>query len=436
MRKTLTLAAIVALAGCGGSGGGGTAPQQPTPTTAPIQQGSFVTPQFTIRIPARTSSGKDRKPQFVSSHTASVKITLTADSAGIATGSIPPVTTDISPTCGAAGCTATVNGPPSPPGTDSYLVVTYDGAGATGNALNAAQLNGVTVTAGTANSQSITLGAIPAGGTLSVAALPTTWHAGTAGQNANLSISAVDAHGDTIPAGQTPNVLFVDAAGNAVSVTVTDPDTSLHGTCVATSTSSCTSGASTSVTFSGPDVTQKFNYDGLAENPVTLTAAITGATSGTAAFQPILNAPVFNSSKATPAGVALSSSPEIDLFATTLVGSTGTESFTESGWTNAPYNNALTFANTGACTSGAGISATSMSDIAVISVGSNSTTDGTPITATTKTTGGAPKAGSCPSTISDGLGTTTGGSNTTGSSITLTVTYTTLSVTGQSKRRQ
>jgi hypothetical protein len=433
MRKTLTLAAIVALAGCGG-GGGGTAPQQPTPTSAPIQQGSFVTPQFTIRIPARTTSGKDRKPQFVSSHTASVKITLTANSAGV-TG-IQPATTDISPTCGAGGCTATVNGPPSPPGTDSFLVDTYDGTAATGNALNAAQLNGVVITAGTANSQSITLGAIPAGGTLSIAALPTTWHAGTTGQNATLSISAVDAHGDTIPAAQTPNVFFVDAAGNAVSVTVTDPDTSLHGTCVAASTSSCTSGASTSVTFSGPDATQKFNYDGLGENPVTLTAAITGATSGTAAFQPILNAPVFNSSKATPTGVALSASPEIDLFATSLVGSTGTESFTESGWTNAPYNRALTFANTGTCTSGAGISATAMTDIADISVGSNSTIDGTPITATTRTTGGAPKTGSCPSTISDGLGTTTGGSNTTGSSITLTVTYTTLSVTGQSKRRQ
>ena len=94
------------------------------------------------------------------------------------------------------------------------------------------------------------------------------------------------------------------------------------------------------------------------------------------------------------------------------------------------YNHALTFANTGACTTGTGITAASMADIATISVGTNSTTNGTPITATTNTTGGAPKPGSCPSTISDGLS-----SNTTDGSATLTVTYTTSSITGSSKHR-
>jgi hypothetical protein len=430
MRKILSLAGVLALAACGGGGGSSTPTSPPPPvqqTTAPTS--GYVTPQFTIRIPASTTSARGRKPQYVSAATKSVKITLTSNSVGV-TG-IQPATTDISPTCGAGGCTATVNGPPSPPGTDSFLVQTYSATGAGGSVLNAGQLNNVTITAGHDNPETITLGAVPSG-TLSVAALPTTWHAGTTGQNATLTISATDGHGDTIPSGQSPNVLFVDANGNAVSVTVTDPDTSQHGTCVGTSTSSCTTGALTTVTFTGPDASAKFNYDGLAENPVTLTASLTGATSGTASFQPILNAPVFNGTPATPTGVALTGSPEIDLFATSGTGSTGTEYFTESGWTNDPYLHALTFTNTGACTSGAHITATSMADIATIVAGTNDATKGTPFAATTNTTGGAPKPGSCPSVINDGLS-----SNTTEVTTTiLTVTYTTSSFTGSSKKRQ
>ncbi len=67
MRKILTLIAMMALAGCGGGGGSSTAPNpnpQPVPTTAP--QGNLVTPTFTIIIPPTSTSGKVRKPNFVS----------------------------------------------------------------------------------------------------------------------------------------------------------------------------------------------------------------------------------------------------------------------------------------------------------------------------------------------------------------------------------
>jgi len=272
--------------------------------------------------------------------------------------------------------------------------------------------------------QVVTLGAIPA--TFAINLIPTTWSAGTPSQSQIVSAKGVDGHGDLIPAGQTPPVKYVDSSGNPIAITLSDPDTTLHGTCLGTSgPSSCTTGAATSGSFTGPDDPVSFNYDGLAENPVTLTASAPGATSNTASFQPILSAPVFNSSQATPAGVALTSSSEIDLFAPSGIGSTGSESFTELGWTGTPYNHALTFANTGACTSAAGL-ATAMSQIASISVGANSTTNGTPFTATVA---GSPTAGSCPSTISDGLASNTG-------SATLTVTYTTSSVNTNSKRRR
>jgi hypothetical protein len=426
MRKILSLFAVLALAACGG--GGGTTPSAPSqpvapPTSAP--QNGYVTPQFTLRIPARTGSAKGRTPQYVSSATLSVVITLTADSVGIAPTSIAgnPATTTIAAGSCTTGCT--VNGPPTPPGTDSFLVVTYDNAvPASGHAINAAQLNNVTVTAGASNVQSITLGAIPA--TLTIATLPT-WNAGTQSQTQAVTVTAKDGHGDTIPTGQTTPVKYADASGNPITISISDPDTTQHGTCVtAAGPSACVTGAATSVSYTGPDDSKAFNYDGLAENPVTLTASATGATNGTAPFQPNLNAPAFNSSQATPAGVALTGSPEIDMFAPTGIGSTGSESFTESGWTGTPYNHALTFANTGACAV-TGL-ATSMSQIASISVGPNSTTNGTPFTATVV---GSPTAGSCPSTISDGLT-----SNLTDGSVALTVTYTTSSVNTNSRRRR
>lgn len=432
MRKILTLAAVLALAACGGGGGGSTPVSNPQPVATTAPQSNYVTPQFVLVVPARGSSATSRTPQYVSSGTASVKITLTSDSVGIPPGSIAPATTDISPTCAAGGCTVTVNGPPSPPGTDSWLIVTYSGAGATLSALNAAQLNTVTVTAGTANTQTVTLGAIPA--TLTISGVPAALNAGfqATPQTATVSVIAKDGAGVTIPTGRTPAVLYVDATGTAINITLSDPDTNANGSClIASGTSTCTSAAASSVTFSGPDVTKVFSYNGLAENPYSLTASASTATSATAAFQPALSAPVFNGTPATPTGVALAGSPEIDLFAASGVGSTGTEYFTEVGWTESPYNKALTFANTGACTTGTGITAASMADIAGIAAGTNSPTNGTPFTATIASGTGLPKPGSCPSKISDGLS-----SNTTDGSKTLTVTYTSLSITGQSKRRQ
>ena len=427
MRKLITLAVVLALAGCSGGGAGSTlgVPQNPGPTATPALQSGYVTPQFTIVVPSSgTSSGARRTPSYVSSATLSVQISLTADSLGVNPASIGgnPATTVIpAGTCN-TGCT--VNGPPSPPGTDSFLIVTYDNnVPASGHALNAGQVNNVTIAIGQNNSQSLTLGAIPK--TLSISGVPTgggAMTAGTQSQTETISVVALDGAGVTIPTGHTPNVVYVDATGAALNITVSDPDTIQHGSClINTGTSTCTTGV-TSVTFSGPDVTRVLAYDGIAGNPVTLIASASGATNGFATFQPILNAPVFNGSQATPAGVALSGSPEIDLFAATGTGSTGSESFTESGWTNAPYNHELTFANTGACTSGAGL-ATAMSQIATISVGADNA-NGTPITATVA---GSPKAGSCPSTISDGFS-----SNTTDGSATLTVTFTATSITGSS----
>lgn len=435
MRRLVTIAGVLALAGCGG-GGGGSVQQPPPPTQSPVTQGDFATPQFTIVVPVRQNSAA-RSPQYVSSASLSVKITLTADSKGTNPTTIPgnPAITTITPgQCGPpSGCT--IKGPPAPYGTDSFTVVTYDNTDPTNvsaHALNAGQDNNATITQGAPNTQSVILGAIPK--TLAVSGVPTGAGALSAGhqvspQTATLSVVAQDGHGDTIPTGQSPNVFYVDATGAPLNITLSDPDTNFHGSCVInTGTNTCVSGSATSVTFSGPDVTRVLSYDGLAELPVTLTASASGATNGTAIFQPKLNAPVFNGTPATPAGVAQTGSPEIDLFAASGTGSTGSEYFTEVGWTDSPYNNALTFANNGPCTSGANIYATSMADIATISVGGNSNLNGTQITATIV---GSPLAGSCATTITDALS-----ANTTDGYATLTVTYTPPDSIGVSGKRR
>jgi hypothetical protein len=420
MRKILTLAAVVALAGCGGGGGSAPAPSNQQPTTPVSPQSNYVKPTFQITIPARgKSSSKARQPKFVSSTTTTVTVSLTADSAGVTVGSITgnPVSTTVTPPC--SPCT--VAGPPSPPGTDSFLVVTSDSA--TSKTLDAGVLTGVMITAGQANSETLTLGGIPA--SLALSGVPS-WTAGTQSQTTTLSVIAYDGDSNQITSGTTP---YVDATGAAVTITVSDPDTNAHGTCLVTSgTSTCTGGAATSETLTTASGSTVFDYDGLAENPITLTAsASNGATSATAQFQPTLNAPVFNGSVATPSGVALSGSAEIDLFATSGIGSTGTESFTESGWTNSVYNHALT-QTAGSCLSGTGYVATTLAGIATMSVGTNDTTNGTPFTATIAS---SPSAGSCADTISDGLS-----SNLTDGSATLTVTYTTTGVGVSSKHRR
>jgi len=431
MRKFLALAAVLALAACGGGGGGSsTTPTTPSNPgnggTGTTPSSKYVTPTFIIKIPKRGSKMKNakvRNPQYVSSMVLSVKITLTADSVSIdpATLSGNPAITNVSSGSCSSGCT--VNGPPSPPGTDSFTVVTYDANDAGGSALNAGQLNNVTITAGQSNPQTITLGAIPI--TLTLSNVPKgVFTAGTAGQSDFVSVVAADADGNTIPTSQSPAVKYVDATGAALVVTVSDPDTNPHGSCfVSSGTSTCTTGAATSVTLAGPDNGASLAYDGLAENPVTLTASAPGATSGTDTTYPTLNAPVFNASQATPSGVALSGSAEIDLFTTSGTGSTGSESFTESGWTNSPYGHALTVTGNGTCTN-----AGPLSTFATVTAGTNDTTNGTPFTATAVA---SPVAGNCPVTIGDGLSL-----NTTDGSATLTVTYTTSGISASGKQHR
>ncbi len=85
----------------------------------------------------------------------------------------------------------------------------------------------------------------------------------------------------------------------------------------------------------------KLHYAGLAENVKTITAAATGATNQTANFQPTLQA------------ITPSSGTEIDLYVPGDVGGTGSsgsQTFTEAGFTGATYQQS--FSSTFTQTSG------------------------------------------------------------------------------------
>jgi hypothetical protein len=398
MRRFLAFATILALTACGGGGGGSSSAPVMTPTATPstAPAGKLVTPTFSLRIPAPGSKGSSakRSPKFISPNTLSVTITLNSDSAGLPAGA--SVTTSIPAGSCTAGCT--VPGPPSPPGSDNFTITTFDTANGTGNALSTATLT-VTINSGTANSNPVTLLGIVASIVINGVPAASAFAAG-ATNSSPLTVTASDADGNTIT-GTYNN-----------PITVSDPDMLSDGSSVAATTCPAqgaeTPVAASSVQFTSDASTAVFCYNGIAEANQTLTSAaagVSGAGAGTATFQPLLAAPQFVAGSGTPIGVVNGS--EIDLFAPTGTGSTGSVNFTEAGWTAAPFSQVLTATPGAACAAFATLG----------------TANGAGFTTVTATAVASPAAGTCSVTVADGIG----AGNPTDATTPFTVTYTTTS---------
>lgn len=358
-----------------------------------------MTPTFHITIPKTIASKKQKSPRYISPTVESISINLTEVN-GSAPGTLSgnPAESNISGATCSSGCT--VSGPPAPPGSDTFVLTTYDAASGAGNALDTAT-GTYTMTEGANNAETITLEGIPA----------------------SFSI------GNTI------------TGTYANPVTVTDPDTNGDGSSFQTSACPGTypvgnPGASaTTATLTSDTSAQNFCYGGIAENPQELTASATGATNGTVAFQPVLSVPVEVPGSATPAGVASDSdgngNGDIALFAATGTGSTGSITYHEVGWTEYPYEQALDgFANL-VCSSGS-----TFSDYAT---GPSSVASGANGTVFTVTAIASPTAAACPLTITDALLSNSTDSNGLGDGVTLVeldTSYTTssFSVNGHSRK--
>jgi hypothetical protein len=416
MRKIASLIVLFALVGCSGGGNTGTqfvAPAAPNPTATPVLQSDFVTPTFTFVIPAPSSS-TGRAPQYINgTSTLSVSITLISNNGTPTTVTNPTVNTNITPPC--APCT--VPGPPSPPGTDRYTVTTYDavgGASGTGHVLSTATKD-FTITAGSANTGlTITLFGVVKTITIGAPAAP---NAGTTPADATLTVTAQDAASGTITGTYGDNSTgagyISNLALNGTPVTVTINETDANGATLVAS-GGATQNSTTSVTLHNNTDVVKLHYAGLAENQKTITAAATGSTNGTANFQPTLQA------------ITPSSGTEIDLYVDSTTGGTGssgTQNFTEAGFTGAPYNQLfnVTFTITSSFS-------TPCNQIATVSQGTGS--NGGKLTATAPAAATPPLAGSCDMVVNDGL--TQGGHVQTAKTV---VTYTTSSVGASSTKR-
>lgn len=350
--RALSIACALVLSACGG-GGGSTAGSA---ANLPPEQPAFqLTPtNFVFAQPKQASA---RTSKYVTANIASVTIALNT-----VNGSAPPagLTTSVTTNISLSACPCNVPGPAVPPGSDSFTLTTYDATGGTGRVVSKASAT-YTITAGQTNSNTITLNGVPA--SLSVSGVPS-GTAGTAfGSAQSFSVAARDADGNTI----------LGTYANPVSLADSD---SSGATTIATSGSD--SPAAGQLLSSSDSVS--LNYTGLAITPATITASASGATNGTGTFTPTLQAIVYN-------GATVSGNPEIDLYAASGTGSTGSFSASEVGWTNAPYNKSIGASAASGCSS-----------IATVSPAS-----GTSFTATVAS---SPSAGTCTLTLSDGAGQT------------------------------
>jgi streptogramin lyase len=253
VRRVVSVAALaVALYGCGG-GGASVSPATP----GALGDRAPATLTFVIRVPSGTSiTAKLRRPAYVSPSTQSLTI---ANSSGTVL-----VTANLTPQ--SAGCTAPTATTPLtctvsatvPSGTNTLTIASYDAPGATGKKVAVAALQ-VTAAASGPTTINLTLSGIVA--SLTLALDPPALPSGTAARSATL-LNALDPDGNIIIGPET----FVDASGNALTITLTNSDAS-GKTSLAKSTFTAPGGtdlsyngttlASATITASAPGVTSK-----------------------------------------------------------------------------------------------------------------------------------------------------------------------------------
>jgi virginiamycin B lyase len=207
----------------------------PTPTPTPTPAPANVT--FSVTVPAATSS-RHRRPAYVSPSTQSVRLALEPNGPSAVAS------------CQAA-CQISLQ---APSGTQTFSVVLYDGAGASGNVLSRGSTR-VTVAPGTTTALAVTLGGVPHRLSLS---LPASLPAGTAA-TVPISLLAYDAQ-DRLIIGSDP---YVDSSGNPITFGLTRVDTTAHG-----------SGAMTlsTGTVQTPSDQPSLAYNGAAMTSTTVTA--------------------------------------------------------------------------------------------------------------------------------------------------------------------
>ncbi|HZO93473.1 MAG TPA: hypothetical protein VFB22_06850 [Candidatus Baltobacteraceae bacterium] len=270
--------AAVLLSGCGG--GGAFAPPVPVGRQA---AGQTVAVQFTIALPAPAgTSAVRRRVRYVSASTKSATVVVTP--AG-GTASAPVVIA-----CTKSACSGTVQ---APVGSDTFGVKLFDAANGTGNLLSTGTLT-QTIVLDAANHVNVTFDGVVRA--LTVALSPSAVTAGSA-SSVDVAVGALDADGNTVVGPGS----YVDANGNPLTIALADSDTS---------------GAThlSTASLSAPPATPvKLSYDGAAIPCVTITASAASLTPAhallPAAGPPTLYVAGFAAGSTTPAVVRAIANP-------------------------------------------------------------------------------------------------------------------------------
>ncbi|HYW55046.1 MAG TPA: hypothetical protein VE826_13825, partial [Dongiaceae bacterium] len=207
MKRSVAILLCALLAACGGGGGGGSSTTPPPPPQSGLAK-------LTITIPSASgTSASRRRPAYISPSTRSVTIS----GSGVPTTTVAVGTN--APNCapGSGGTVCTVNFP-VPAGTATVTLATFASTDGSGMPLSTQSLT-VTVTANAVTSIDVTLNGVVAA--LAISVSPDVLASGHA-STSSVAVNALDASGNVIVGPGN----YVNAAGSAVTVTLTDSDTS------------------------------------------------------------------------------------------------------------------------------------------------------------------------------------------------------------------
>ena len=233
-----------ALTACG-AGSGGIFPRQTTPGGPASRQPGSVT--LTISIPRAPTQTLERRPAYVSPATQSVSVSPAG--AAAQTFALTPSSPNCASSSGTLTCTLSVSVPTGQ--NEIITIATYSNTAGTGTPLSTAMV--VTdVVSGQSNPVNATLNGVAA--SLAIALNPSRVTPGTAA-TVQVIVNALDASGNTIVG---PGI-YADAAGNPVTITLSDTDpsnsTALSQSAVTKPTSAITLAYNGSHSFSSATVT-------------------------------------------------------------------------------------------------------------------------------------------------------------------------------------
>jgi len=233
--KRLALAlAAAAIAGCSGNAGSVLGPM-PQPG-APLPSGAASSAQFVIKVPASTTSAAFRKPMYISPSTKSIAISANGGAA---------VTANLTP--GSPGCVAATSNTPltctvsisAPTGTDTFTLITYDGANGTGNKLSTATVSALIAPSPAQNVVPVVLNGIVS--SIQLVLSNCCPPADNTPHVIKLTVNAMDADGNVI----------VGPGNYANPITLSDSDTSGHTKLSTTMLNSPTDASAVTVLYDG-----------------------------------------------------------------------------------------------------------------------------------------------------------------------------------------